>query len=118
MASDSEMEDFARECVDLANLTADPQMRERLFQMAREWMEIAMHPSENARAEIDARIPPANRGGYHRLRPAFRAEGRGSLARRQQGSVPDPLIMTYPLSVLRPVAPISHNVLQCEVSFL
>ena len=58
MASDPEMEEFARECVHLANLTADPQMRERLFQMAREWMEIAMHPSENAQTEIGARIPP------------------------------------------------------------
>jgi hypothetical protein len=54
MASDREVEDFARECVGLANLTADPQMRERLFQMAREWMAIAMHPSENARTEIRA----------------------------------------------------------------
>jgi hypothetical protein len=53
MTSDREMEDFARECVDLANLTADPQMRERFLQMAREWMAIAMNPSENARTEID-----------------------------------------------------------------
>ena len=52
MTSDREMEDFARECVRLANLTADPQMRERFFQMAREWMAIAMHPSGNARTEI------------------------------------------------------------------
>jgi hypothetical protein len=43
MTSDREMEDFARECVQLANLTADPQMREPLFQMAREWMVVAMH---------------------------------------------------------------------------
>ena len=43
MTSDREMEDFARECVHLANLTADPRMRERLFQMAREWMAMAMH---------------------------------------------------------------------------
>jgi hypothetical protein len=52
MSSDLEMEDFARECVDLANLTSDPQMRERFFQMAREWMAIAMHPSEDAQIEI------------------------------------------------------------------
>jgi hypothetical protein len=52
MASDREMEDFARECVDVANQTADPQMRERLLQMAREWVAIAMHPSENAQTEI------------------------------------------------------------------
>ena len=58
MVSDPEMEDFARECVDLANLTADPQMRERFFQMAREWMAIAMHPSEDVRTEIDVKIPP------------------------------------------------------------
>ena len=58
MVSDPEMEDFARECVDLANLTADPQMRERLLQMAREWVAIAMHPSEDVRTEIDVKIPP------------------------------------------------------------
>jgi hypothetical protein len=52
MKSDRDMEDFARECVGLANLTADPQLRERFFQMAREWMAIVMHPSENALTEI------------------------------------------------------------------
>ena len=52
MASDREMEDFARECVDLAKLAVDPKMLERFFQMAREWMAIAMHPSGNARTEI------------------------------------------------------------------
>jgi hypothetical protein len=41
--TDGEVEGYARECVRLANLTIDPQIREHLFQMAREWMEVAMH---------------------------------------------------------------------------
>jgi hypothetical protein len=55
MTFDREMEDFARECVHLANLTADPQMRERLFQMAREWMEVAMHEPKMPEPKLLAR---------------------------------------------------------------
>jgi len=40
---DVEAEGYARECVRLANRSADPAIRERLFQMAREWMAVAMH---------------------------------------------------------------------------
>jgi len=42
MASDKEMEGYARECVRLAQLADDQQVRERLLQMAREWMAAAM----------------------------------------------------------------------------
>jgi hypothetical protein len=42
MPSDKDIEGYARECVRLAQLTTDPQIRERLFQMAREWMAVAM----------------------------------------------------------------------------
>lgn len=42
MPSDKDIEGYARECVRLAQLTTDPQIRERLFQMAREWMALAM----------------------------------------------------------------------------
>lgn len=42
MPSDKDIEGYARECVRLAQLTTDPQVRERLFQMAREWMALAM----------------------------------------------------------------------------
>jgi hypothetical protein len=47
--TDKECEEYARECVRLANLTTDEIMRERLLQMAREWMAVVMHekkPSE------------------------------------------------------------------------
>ena len=47
MPSDKDIEGYARECVRLAQLTTDPQIRERLFQMAREWMALAMQ-EENA----------------------------------------------------------------------
>jgi hypothetical protein len=40
---DKDCEVYARECVRLAYLCADPRTRENLMQMAREWMETAMH---------------------------------------------------------------------------
>jgi hypothetical protein len=43
MASDREMEAYARECVRLAQRTDDSKIREQLLQMAREWMAAAMH---------------------------------------------------------------------------
>jgi hypothetical protein len=43
MACDQEMEGYARECVRLAHQTVDPEIREQLLQMAREWMAVAMH---------------------------------------------------------------------------
>jgi hypothetical protein len=46
VASDQEMESYARECVRLAQLTDDPNIREQLRQMAREWMATAMHEEE------------------------------------------------------------------------
>jgi hypothetical protein len=43
MISDKRMEDYARDCVRLAHRISDPVLRERLLQMAREWMAAAMH---------------------------------------------------------------------------
>jgi hypothetical protein len=43
MATDKECEGYAQECVRLAGLTDDPEIREQLFQMAREWMAEAMY---------------------------------------------------------------------------
>ena len=43
MANDKECEGYAHECVRLAGLTDDHEIREQLFQMAREWMAQAMH---------------------------------------------------------------------------
>jgi Mn-containing catalase len=54
MTNDTEAEGYARECVRLAHLTPDPLIREQLFQMARDWMHLAMQ-------DIKA---PAPRGPY------------------------------------------------------
>ena len=42
MTKDSDCVGYARDCVRLATLTADEQIREQLMQMAREWMAVAM----------------------------------------------------------------------------
>jgi hypothetical protein len=43
MTSDEECVEYARECVRLAGLTKDLQLRDQLLNMAREWMAAAMH---------------------------------------------------------------------------
>ena len=43
MATDEECVDYARECVRLAGLATDQELREQLLQMARNWMAEAMH---------------------------------------------------------------------------
>jgi hypothetical protein len=43
MASDQEMQGYARECVRLSKQTDNPRIREQLQQMAREWIAVAMH---------------------------------------------------------------------------
>ena len=40
---DDECVGYARECVRLAGLTDNPELREQLLNMAREWMATAMH---------------------------------------------------------------------------
>ena len=42
MATDIECVGYARQCVRLAGLAEDPELRERLLSMAREWMAVAM----------------------------------------------------------------------------
>ena len=39
---DKEMEGYARECVRLAGLSDNPDLREELLQLAREWMAASM----------------------------------------------------------------------------
>ena len=56
MATDDECTGYARECVRLAGLTKDPQLRDQLLDMAREWMGAAMHDEA---AEIKSRWQPA-----------------------------------------------------------
>ena len=43
MATDEECVGYARECVRLAGLATDQELREQLLQMARNWMAEAMH---------------------------------------------------------------------------
>lgn len=55
---------YARECVRLAGLTQDPELRDQLLNMAREWMATAMHeakpkPLPPQPASIGAPVPPA-----------------------------------------------------------
>ena len=42
MVSDNNCVQYARDCVRLAQTADDPQLREQLLQMAREWMAVAM----------------------------------------------------------------------------
>ena len=41
MATDNECLDYARECVQLAGIANDPELRQHLIQLAREWMVLA-----------------------------------------------------------------------------
>jgi hypothetical protein len=43
MLTDKTMEGYARDCVRLAQLANNHELREQLLQMAREWMAAAMH---------------------------------------------------------------------------
>ena len=43
MATDEGCVEYARECVRLAGLATDQELREQLLQMARNWMAEAMH---------------------------------------------------------------------------
>ena len=46
MATDNEYVSYARDCVRLAGLTNDPELRERLLDMARAWMAVFMREEE------------------------------------------------------------------------
>jgi len=49
MTIDKECVGYARDCERLADRTNDPELRERLLKMAREWMAVAM--KEHTRSE-------------------------------------------------------------------
>jgi hypothetical protein len=51
--------EYARECVRLAGLTDDQQIRDQLLNMAREWMGAAMHEGEPTAPDPVQRIKPA-----------------------------------------------------------
>ena len=46
MTIDHACEGYARECVRLAGLANDQQLRDQLLDMAREWMAVAMHETK------------------------------------------------------------------------
>lgn len=47
-----QLEGYARECIRLAGLTDDPQIKEQLILMAREWMNAALQAKRGA-ADLD-----------------------------------------------------------------
>jgi hypothetical protein len=57
MSSGSQFEEFARDCVRLASQTTNPELREKLFDIAREWMQAAMdgEDARMARSRRDTR---------------------------------------------------------------
>ena len=60
MTTDKECMEYARECVRLAGLTDDQQIRDQLLNMAREWMGAAMmHEGEPTAPDPVQRIKPA-----------------------------------------------------------
>jgi hypothetical protein len=63
MSSGPEFEEFARDCVRLARQANSPELREKLFDIAREWMRAAMDEKEAARS-----MPPASRRNARRAR--------------------------------------------------
>jgi len=54
VGADQDCVDNARECVRLAGLAKDQETRRYLFDLAREWMAIAMHENRIP----DAKAPP------------------------------------------------------------
>jgi hypothetical protein len=55
MSSRSEFEEFARDCVRLARQATTPELRERLFDIAREWMRAAMDAEDARRVKSGSR---------------------------------------------------------------
>ena len=58
MTIDHECEDYARECVRLAGLAENSELREQLIDMARECMAAAMHEEPPAQGASDASATP------------------------------------------------------------
>jgi hypothetical protein len=77
---DKEMEGYARDCVRLAGLAQDHELREQLLQMARHWMAAAMH--EERATGVDSK---ANKVSFR-----LRAESRNAADPRcAEGRSPD-----------------------------
>ena len=56
MATAQECMDYARQCVHLAELTGDSELRDHLLTLARNWMAAAMQRAEGAEAKIVASL--------------------------------------------------------------
>jgi hypothetical protein len=52
------MEDHARDCLRLAQFVNDPVLRDRLFEMAREWMTAAMEEQGSSEPKLLHRQGP------------------------------------------------------------
>jgi hypothetical protein len=61
MATDEECVGYARECVRLAGLCTDQEVRDQLLEMARNWMAEAMHE----RCKDAVALKPASPGRAH-----------------------------------------------------
>jgi hypothetical protein len=63
----SQFEEFARDCVRLAGQAKSPELREKLFAMAREWMRAAMDEQDAPRRTMP-RVT-TQRSGLNRIEP-------------------------------------------------
>jgi NADH:ubiquinone oxidoreductase subunit D len=52
MATDKECVDYARECVRLAEMANDPQIRQQLLQLADDWMAIAKNKKGDKASDL------------------------------------------------------------------
>jgi hypothetical protein len=88
MSSRSEFEEFARDCVRLARQANSLELRERLFDIAREWMRAAME-REDAR-----KTTPRSRGyeASEKVKSSEYAPGHlsGTIHNQDLGSRPEP----------------------------
>jgi len=74
MATDNEYVSYARDCVRLAGLTNDPELRERLLDMARAWMAVSMREEEVPETNsIETSQPIGTKGhiNFRALGPKF-----------------------------------------------
>ena len=71
MVTDEECVDYARECVRLASLTVDQEIRDQLLNMAREWMAAAMHERHSVRSTFSVEISAASRSNATIRCPAW-----------------------------------------------
>jgi hypothetical protein len=59
--TDIDCVNYARDCVRLAGMASDPELQERLLQIAREWMAAAMHENKvpKQKSPMVRLVPPS-----------------------------------------------------------